>query len=80
MSNGGEVDQTGRQETNNSDRYGEEHAKLDENQNKESNRDIINNEAEDSVVENLCINLYFENRGPKTHFCGLFTSKITPSI
>ena len=80
MSNGGEVDQTGRQETNNSDRYGEEHAKLDENQNKESNQDIINNEAEDSVEENLCINLYFENRGPKTHFCGLFTSKITPSI
>ena len=80
MSNAGEVDQIGQQEANNSDRYREERAKLDENQNKESNRDIINNEAEDSVVENLCIILYFEKRGPKTHFCGLFTSKITPSI
>ena len=72
--------QLGQGEANNSGKGGEERANFDENQNKESNQDIINNEAEDSVVENLNINLYFENRGPKTHFCGLFTSKITPSI
>jgi len=46
MSNGGEVDQIGQQEANNSGQYGEERAQLNENQNKESNRDTIINEAE----------------------------------
>merc|ERR1719477_121804 len=45
MSNGGEVDQIGQQEANNSGQYGEERAQLNENQNKESNRDTIINEA-----------------------------------
>ena len=53
MPNGGEVDQIGR-EANNSGQGGEEKAHYDENQNKESNRDFINNEAEDPVVENFC--------------------------
>ena len=53
MPNGGKVDQIGR-EANNSGQGGEERAHYDENQNKESNRDFINNEAEDPVVENFC--------------------------
>ena len=53
MPNGGKVDQIGR-EANNSGQGGEERAHFDENQNKESNRDFINNKAEDPVVENFC--------------------------
>ena len=52
-SNGGEVDQIGQREANNSGPSGEEQAHHDENQNKESSQNLINNEAKDAVVENL---------------------------
>ena len=52
-SNGGEVDQIGQREANNSGPSGEEQAHLDEKQNKESSRNLINNEAKDAVVENF---------------------------
>ena len=55
MSNDGEGDEiVGQQEVNNSGQGGEGEAHLDENQNKESDRDLTNNEAEDPVVENFC--------------------------
>ena len=55
MSNYGEGDDIIEQrEVNNSGQGGEEAAHYDENQNKESNRDFINNEAGDPVVENFC--------------------------
>ena len=55
MSNDGEGDEiVGQREVNNSGQGGEEEAHLDENQNKESDRDLINNEAEDPVVEKFC--------------------------
>ena len=65
MSNDGEGDEiAGQREMDNSGQGGEGEAHIDENQNKESNRDFINNEAEDPVVENFCwSNLNFENRG-----------------
>ena len=44
----------GQREVNNSGQGGKGEAHLDENQNKESNRDLTNNEAEDPVVENFC--------------------------
>ena len=53
MPNGGEVHQIGR-EANNSGQGEEEGSHYDENQNKERNRDFINNEAEDPVVEKFC--------------------------
>ena len=55
MSNDGEGDEIVEQrEVNNSGQGGEEAAHLDENQNEESDRHLINNEAEDPVVENFC--------------------------
>ena len=50
-SNGGEVDQIGQGEANNSGKGGEERANFDENQNKESNQDFTNNDTEDPEVE-----------------------------
>ena len=64
QSNGGEVDQIGQREVNNSGPSGEEQAHLDEKQNKESSRNFINNEAKDTVVENFAgSNVNFEIRG-----------------
>ena len=55
MFNDGEGEEiVGQREVNNSGQGGEEAAHLDENQNKESDRDLINNEAEDPVVEKFC--------------------------
>ena len=55
MSNDGEGDEiVGQREVINSGQGGEGEAHLDENQNKESDRDLTNNEAEDPVVENFC--------------------------
>ena len=53
-SNGGEVDQIGQGEANNSGKGGEERANFDENQNKERNQDFINNDAEDPEVDKSC--------------------------
>ena len=55
MSNDGEGDEiVGQREVNNSGQGGEGEAQLDENQNKKSDQDLINNEAEDPVVEKFC--------------------------
>ena len=55
MFNDGEGDEiVGQREVNNSGQGGEGEAHLDENQNKESDGDLINNEAEDPVVEKFC--------------------------
>ena len=55
MSNDGEGDEiVGQREVNNSGQGGEGEAHLDENQNKESDRDLTYNEAEDPVVEKFC--------------------------
>ena len=55
MSNDGEGDEiVGQREMDNSGQGGEGEAHLDENQNKESDRDLTNNEAEDPVVEKFC--------------------------
>ena len=55
ISNDGEGDEiAGQREVNNSGQGGEGEAHLDENQNKESDRDLTNNETEDPVVEKFC--------------------------
>ena len=55
ISNDGEGDEiAGQREVNNSGQGGEGEAHLDENQNKESDRDLTNNEAQDPVVEKFC--------------------------
>ena len=54
MSNDGEGEEiVGQREVNNSGQGGEGEAHIDENQNKESDRNLINNEAEDPVVEKI---------------------------
>ena len=52
---------------NNSGQGGEGEAHIDENQNKESDRDLVNDEAEDPVVEKFlkedrCVNISFLRR------------------
>ena len=63
MSNDGEgVEIVEQREVNNSGQGGEGEAHLDENQNKKSDQDLINNEAEDPVVEKFCHRNLKENR------------------
>ena len=55
MSNDGEGDEIVEQRVVSiSGQSGEGEAHLDENQNKKSDQDLINNEAEDPVVEKFC--------------------------
>ena len=68
MFNDGEGEEiVGQQEVNSSGQGGEEQAHYDENQNKERDRDLVNDEAEDPVVANFlkedrCVNISFLRR------------------